>query len=123
MTTIDLVLERREQENETPVYETPEGAVALVTPPISEDYWQYRVRVADGQAVVGFPKFFTIGIGFAVEGEDWNANLPYTMDAARIRDHIWENRGPNIPDDDEGLALVTRAIEMIQAAIAEDGGV
>lgn len=121
MATTELVLERHDQDPLAGV-SIAGNTILAMTPPLTEDFWQYRVVVADGQAVVGFPKFFTIGIGFAVE-EDWNTNLPYSMDTARIRDHIWHNRGPNIPDDDDGLALVTRAIEMIKAAIAEDGGV
>ena len=117
--TADLVLERREQSDKTLSASVGDSTV-LVTPPITDDYWKYRVRVADGQAVVGFPKFGTIGVGFAEE-EDWNTNLPYTMDADSIRRHIWHNRAP-LDDSTESVSLVVRAIEMIQAAVAEDGG-
>lgn len=55
----------------------------LITPPIDGDYWQFRVKLSDTQSIVGFPKFGTIGIGFAQEA-DWNTNLPYTCTAAQI---------------------------------------
>lgn len=117
--TADLVLERREQSDKT-LSASAGDATVLITPPITDDYWKYRVRVADGQAVVGFPKFGTIGVGFAEE-EDWNTNLPYTSDAESTRKHIWHNRAP-LDDSTESAALVVRAIEMIQEAVAEDGG-
>jgi hypothetical protein len=88
------------------------GGVFQMTPPsIGEDYWTYRVRLGGKQAVVGFPKFSTIGVGFAVE-EDWNSNLPYTCDAGEIFDHIAHNKGDDsIADDD-----VREAIRMVQEA-------
>lgn len=124
-----LALERRaDARDETAVLtsdapdDAPGGAtIVMLTPPVGEDYWAYRVRVADGQAVVGFGKFGTIGIGFAAE-EDWNTNLPYTSDAESIRRHIWHNRGDDIADTPEGAALVVRAIEMIQDAVKADRG-
>jgi len=112
MEAIQLRLERRDQANETGVV----GPIVF-TPPIDEDYWSYRVIVGEHQAVVGFPKFMTIGIGFAVE-EDWNTNLPYTCDVMKIWDHISHNKGDsNIPD-----AWCIQAIEMIQQAVHEDQG-
>ena len=118
-----LVLERRsDAQDETNVNASDDGStVVMFTPPINSDYWAYRVRVADGQAVVGFGKFGTIGVGFAEE-EDWNTNLPYTSDAESIRRHIWHNRGDDIEDTPEGAALVVRAIEMIQDAVKADRG-
>lgn len=93
----------------------PAPPVMLVTPPIGEDYWLFRVKVSDKQAIIGFPKFFTIGIGFAVEDADWNTNLPYTCDAKRILDHIQANKGSaSIPD-----ALCLAAIELVQQAAAK----
>lgn len=74
--------------------------------------------VSEGQAILGFPKFTTVGIGFAVEGDDWNVNLPYTVCAECIYAHIKRNKGDDtIPDD-----LVLEAIRMVQAAIREDTG-
>jgi hypothetical protein len=108
----DLVLERRDQEDLTLVIA---GGAAMFTPPICEEYWAYRVCVADGQAIVAFPKFMTIGVGFAVE-DDWNTNLPWTEEAERIFDHISHNKG----DDSISNEDCIKAIEMIQAAIRED---
>ena len=68
------------------------NTVVMVTPPLDEDYWLARVPVSDKQAIVCFPKFGTIGIGFQHEDEDWNTNLPYSCDAVEIYDHIKENR-------------------------------
>lgn len=82
----------------------------MVTPPIDEDYWLMRVRVSDRQSIIGFPKFGTIGIGFAIE-EDWNTNLPYQCDAQEIYRHIQHNKGdPKIPK-----ARCIEAIAMIQS--------
>jgi hypothetical protein len=87
------------------------GRNVLITPAIDEEYWLLRVKVSDKQAVVGFPKFFTLGIGFAKE-KDWNTNLPYTSNATEIYDHIKHNKGStSIPD-----ARCIHAIEMIQDA-------
>jgi len=107
----ELILERRSQQDET----SHIGQFSL-TPPLGEDYWAYRVRLSERQAVVGFPKFSTIGIGFAVEEEDWNTNLPYTCDTDQIFRHILDNKGDaSIADED-----VRTAIAMVQAAIRED---
>jgi hypothetical protein len=109
-----LVLERKDQENKTPVVA---GGLLMMTPSVGPDYWKYRVLLSDKQAVIGFPKFFTIGIGFAVE-EDWNTNFPYTCTADEIFEHIKHNKGDEqIADED-----VREAIRLIQAAVAEDGG-
>jgi hypothetical protein len=109
-----LRLERKEQADETPVL----GGVLMLTPGLGPDYWAYRVAVSEGQAVVGFGKFGTIGIGFAIE-EDWNSNLPCRMiGAEEIFDHIKHNKGDDtIPD-----ARCIEAIRMIRAAAAEDMG-
>lgn len=120
MSDEEAVLERRDQPNRTPVAASPPDTIVMLTPPINPDYWAYRVRVAEGQAVVGFPKFSTIGIGFAEE-EDWNANLPYTSDADAICAHIWHNRGPLIADTAAERERITAAIRLIQAAAEESG--
>ncbi len=62
----------------------------MVTPPIDEDYWVFRIRLYKDQSIVAFPKFTTMGIGFAQE-EDWNTNLPYKLEAEEICNHIWHN--------------------------------
>jgi hypothetical protein len=109
----ELVLETRHQRNETAF-----AGAFMVTPPVNEDYWEYRVRLTETQAIVGFPKFFTIGVGFSVE-EDWNTNLPFTCDTDEIFQHIKHNKGDDsIPDED-----VRAAIRMVQdAAAAERAG-
>jgi hypothetical protein len=87
------------------------GSGIMITPPLGEDYWKYRVRLSETQAIVGFPKFATIGIGFAVE-EDWNTNLPYTCGTEEIYAHIQHNKG----DESITRADCLAAIRMIQDA-------
>lgn len=115
---MELTLERKNQRDTTAVIPTPSKTI-LMTPSIGQNYWEYRVQVGSGpqpQAVVGFPKFMTIGIGFAVE-EDWNCNYPYSCTTDEILDHIWHNAGPGVSRED-----ARRAIEMIQEAAREDHG-
>jgi hypothetical protein len=84
----------------------------MITPPIDEDFWLMRVPVSEIQAIVCFPKFMTVGIGFQHE-EDWNTNLPYTSLAKEIFRHIRHNKG------DKSIADATciDAIEMLQEEI------
>jgi hypothetical protein len=91
------------------------GGTALITPPVSEDYWTYRVRLTKTQSVIGFHKFGTIGIGFAVE-TDWNTNLPYQCAAEEIYGHIAHNKG----DDSISPLKCIEAIRLIQKAATED---
>lgn len=88
----------------------------MITPPIEESYWRYRVRLTDEQAILGFPKFGMIGIGFAREDDDWNTNLPSSVGAREIFAHIACNKG----DDSISDADCIEAIEMIQVAVADD---
>lgn len=69
-----------------------EGSGIMITPPIGESFWLFRVQLTDKNAIVGFPKFGVIGIGFQKE-EDWNTNLPAGEPAAKIYDHISHNKG------------------------------
>lgn len=104
----ELRLEVREQENKGLSLGDSAGML-LLAPMVDADYWSYRVVVDECQAILGFPKFSTVGIGFAVE-EDWNTNLPYTCTTEKIFDHIKGNKGnDNIPD-----SRVREAIAMIQ---------
>lgn len=106
-----MELEIKDQENKTPVLGRQGNVAVLMTPPIDEAYWMFRVQVGEGQAIVGFPKFTTIGIGFAKE-EDWNTNLPYKCETLEIWDHIKHNKGnPSIKDED-----CIAAIRMVQEA-------
>lgn len=69
------------------------NAVVMITPDINEYYWLLRVKLhKKGQAIVGFPKFTLIGIGFSQES-DWNTNLPSSCEAEHIYNHIRHNKG------------------------------
>lgn len=86
----------------------------LITPALDEDFWLFRVAVSETQAIVGFPKFMTIGVGFQKEENDWNTNLPHSCDAAEIYRHIRKNKGDDaIPDE-----RCIEAIRLIQQAVA-----
>jgi hypothetical protein len=95
-----------------------ENGMIMITPPIDEDYWLFRVGVSDTQGIVCFPKFCTFGIGFQVE-EDWNTNLPYTCDAKEIYNHIKCNKG----DAKISAATCIEAIKMIQDACEKFVGI
>lgn len=93
-------------------HKLPSGGVVLMTPCIDEDYWTLRVKLTKTQAIVGFPKFYTIGVGFAKE-TDWNTNLPYSCGTEELFNHIKDNkRYKSISDED-----CKKAISMIQAAV------
>ena len=94
---------------------TGSGITFAITPPIDGNYWLFRVPVSAEQAIIAFPKFFTIGIGFQVEKSDWNTNLPYTCDAEMIYDHIEDNKG------DETISRETciAAIQALQASATQ----
>lgn len=112
----ELKLEIRAQQNLTQVFTADgTGAAVMTTPPLDEDYWAYRVRLTDRQAIVGFPKFTTIGIGFAREDDDWNLNLPYST-AEQIYKHIRRNQGDETITEADCVA----AIALIQQAVRRD---
>lgn len=115
MTTIpQLRVERKDQDASSGI--VGDGAVML-TPAVGEDYWSYRVIVGEHQAVVGFPKFGLIGVGFAVESDDWNTNLPHGTPPEELFKHIECNKGDDaIPD-----ALCIEAIRLIDEAVRADG--
>jgi hypothetical protein len=85
---------------------------AMITPRMGEGYWVARIRLHEDQYVQAFPKFFTLGIGFAKEEDDWNTNLPYTCGAEEIASHIWKNRKYDVISKDN----LIRAIELLQEA-------
>lgn len=115
ITPADLRLLRKDQPDGTVIFGNEDGTVAALTPEIDENYWTYCVPLAEGQAIVGIPKFGIIGIGFAVE-EDWNSNLPAGCPTDKILLWIWHNRGP-VTDS----LLVRKAIAMVQEAAFTDG--
>lgn len=91
-----------------------EGAGIMITPPIDENFWLFRVPLSEDQAIVGFPKFNVIGIGFQKE-EDWNTNLPSGTSAITIYEHIKCNKGPGIK---RGACI--EAIAMMEQAEARE---
>jgi hypothetical protein len=105
-----LILERKNQPDQTAII-----GPAMITPPIQKDYWEYRVQLGEGQAILGFPKFNTIGVGFALE-KDWNTNLPFRCSTEEIWQHIKHNRGKTIAKPLE----IKRAIDLICEAAAQD---
>jgi hypothetical protein len=104
---------RLETKGQAPQPEVAPGI--MITPALDEDFWAYRVVLSERQAIVGFPKFTTVGIGFAME-EDWNTNLPYTCDAHDIFRHIAHNKGDDTISDADCLA----AIRLVQEAVKAD---
>lgn len=99
--------------DKTPTIATLGGTIML-TPPVGEDYWIYRVPVSDKQAIVGFRKFGVTGIGFQHE-EDWNTNLPSSSSAEDIYNHIKHNR----LGADKKTCIA--AIRLIQSAVELEG--
>ena len=88
------------------------GTLLMVTPPLTEDYWIARVVLHRDQAIVCFPKFGTIGCGFAQE-EDWNTNLPLGEPAEEIYAHIKHNKKYAEITDQQCL----EAIRALQACV------
>lgn len=76
-----------------------------------DDYWIFKVELSKDQAIIAFPKFTTLGVGFLKE-TDWNTNLPYTCDAEMILNHIRVNKGSKFISDADCI----KAIEMIREA-------
>lgn len=109
---MELTVETRAQENRTPII----GGLAL-TPRLGNDYWSHRVRLTDQQAIVAFPKFSSTGIGFAVEAEDWNCNLPWRCDADEIYDHIEPNKGDDTISREDCVAAIRLIQDAIRAAL------
>lgn len=107
-----LVLETKEQPDKT----VKIGSIGMVTPAIDDGYWLARVRVSKGNAVVCFPKFCTIGIGFQNE-TDWNTNLPFGCSAEEIYDHIRHNAGRGVRRD-----TCIAAIQMLREFAAKHLG-
>jgi hypothetical protein len=86
-----------------------------ICPPVSGDYWMWRVPVAPDQAVVAFKKFSTIGCGFQRE-DDWNTNLPLSCDARKIFDHIKHNKQCDATDE-ECIAAIEALQDLASKAL------
>ncbi|MEU0937664.1 hypothetical protein [Embleya sp. NPDC005971] len=93
-----------------------------LTPLITEDYWMFRVRLSPSQAIVAFPKFGTIGIGFAVEESSWNTNLPYTCETERIYEHIARNKGDESITCEDCVAAIRLIQDAVEDAVAAESG-
>lgn len=89
-------------------------AGVLICPPVSESFWLLRVKLSEKQAIVGFPKFGVIGVGFQHEN-DWNTNLPSGCKAEEIYDHIKHNKG----DRKITKTICLEAIRLIQDEVYE----
>jgi len=111
MLTLELNSKKVEEDG---IFKLSSGHQVLMTPSIDEDYWLVRVPLTENQAVVGFPKFGLIGIGFQNE-DDWNTNLPSTCSAKQILDHIKHNKGDDSISDEDCL----EAIQMIQEYVTK----
>jgi hypothetical protein len=70
-----------------------------------------RIKLFRNQALVAFPKFGLIGVGFAKES-DWNTNLPYNVSAEKLYNHIERNK----KYDQLTKERCIEAIKMLQAA-------
>ena len=80
-------------------------ATVLITPPIGSGYFIARVPLFADQAIQIFPKFSTVGCGFAQE-EDWNTNLPITLPAEEIYRHIEHNKKYAEITEDQAIAAI-----------------
>jgi len=72
--------------------------------------WLFRVKLKYDQAILGFPKMGTIGIGFAKE-EDWDFNVPCEESVDVIFDNIKSNKRYSDISERE----VREAIQMVKA--------
>jgi hypothetical protein len=114
---MDLILEvNNEDVHDESIFAVGETRVMLTPRVGDEDYWLFKVKVSDDQAIIGFPKFMQIGIGFQKE-DDWNTNLPSTSTAEEIYNHIKKNKGDaSIPDDRciEAIKMISAAAEQLK---------
>ena len=109
-----LKLEKRNQIDHT-TYIEGQKEVTMFAPIVNEEYWLYRVKLFRDQAVIAFPKFGIIGIGFAKE-TDWNTNLPSACPAEQICEHIYRNKKYDKITEEQ----VVEAIKMIQEQVLLD---
>ena len=79
----------------------------------SNDKFLFVVKLFNGQAIVAFPKYSNcIGIGFYIEEEGYDTNLPYQCKAEEIYNHIKCNKKYKEIKKKDCIA----AIEKIQTA-------
>jgi hypothetical protein len=93
------------------------GNGTMITPlMIDETYWLFRVKLYRDQAIVGFPKYETVAIGFAQE-EVWNTNFPYIYDTLKIYEHIKVNKKYDVITDVQCLEAIRRIQQTIAALL------
>lgn len=90
----------------------------LIPPMVHEDYWLFRAQLKHGQAIVAFPKYATLGIGFAQE-TDWNTNLPAKCEPEEIFQHIRHNKQYEDISDDEVREAISAVREVCLRWLAE----
>lgn len=103
----------------TQIFKGSGPGVVMMTPSDigKEDYWAFRVKVGEGQSVISFPKFCTLGVGFAQEKDDWNTNLPCTVDEKELFEHIRCNKGSDLIPDERCLAAIRMVCEASRKAL------
>lgn len=87
-------------------------SVIMAGTPGMQENWTFKVQLTENQAIVGFSKFMQIGIGFLVEDENGNTNLPSHCTAKKIFDWIEVNKG----DDSITEETCIKAINMVKKA-------
>lgn len=102
MSALTLEINRQFAPNDRPFRSG--NATVMITPPLDEDYWLARVPLGNN-AVVCFPKFGIIGIGFQKE-TDWNTNLPSGCAAEDIWSHVAHNAGDASITPEQGIAAI-----------------
>ena len=96
------------------------NTVAMITPPLNQDYWLFRVPLFKDQAIVCFPKFVTIGIGFAIEDANWNTNLPYCFSPEQIYNHIRVNKKYDEISKADCIQAIAKIIEHCKAYMTKN---
>ena len=109
MTQPQLKIQKRTQKGPKTTSLTKDGMTYILPNPDQEKNWVYRVELSQKQAIISFYKYGMLGIGFESE-EDWNTNLPATVNTDVLFKHISHNKGDDsIPDE-----LCIQAIRLIQ---------
>ena len=95
----------------------------LSSPLVNEDYWLYRVKLVKDQAIVGFPKFGLLGVGFAIEEEYWNTNLPINCIEVEGVEKIWNHIKCNKKYPSITKKMGIEAIELIYKGYKRFGNI
>ncbi len=113
---MELVLEHNPRIVDKTKFFGGTGAICMMTPSAigEDDYWAFRVRLSETQAIISFPKFCTLGVGFQRE-TNWNTNLPCQSGVESLWRHIKQNKGDDAISDEDCL----RALKMVVDASVE----